>query len=222
MIIHNLTFLKKSSEIFDSIAIIGKGKNADKYIFDKDKIFILTINDSFLNYKNYSHCTCIVEGHLNKNLPLTMDNIENGIIIKRREIKENNLITGCTPSIVISYIIQYTSFKNIYLQGFSMDGAIVLNDPTISNKIQEIFKDSIELYNKENNIENAYKYFQYHTHEFVGQINHYPYEWSRQIAAFEECFQLSEKCKKNMGFITECTRKSKYFKFKEIDKNYLK
>jgi len=222
MIIHNLTFLKKTSEIYDSIAIIGKGKNADKYTLDKDKIFILTINGSFLNYKNYSHCTCIVEGHLNRNLPLTMDDIENGIIIKRKDIKENNLVTGCTPSIVISYIIRYTNFKNIFLQGFSMDGAIVLNDPTITKKIQEIYKNSIELYIENNNIEESYKYFQYHTHEFVGQINHYPYEWDRQVAAFEECFKLSEKYKKNLCFITPCTRNNKFFKFQEIDKEYLK
>lgn len=222
MHIHNLTLLKKLSENKNSIVIIGKGKNADKYIFDKEKIIILTINDSIFNYNNYSHCTCIVEGHLNKNLPLVMNKLENAIIIKRDDIKENNLVTGCTPSIVISYLIQCTNFKNIFLQGFSMDGEIVLNDPIIEEKIHKIFEDSINIYNKEKNPKEAFQFFKYNSSEFIGQINHYPYEWTRQIAAFEECFKLSSRYNKNLCFITECTRKSKFFIFQEIDKMYLK
>lgn len=220
MFVHNLTFLKELSKNNDSIAIIGKGKNADKYVFDKNKIIILTINDSILNYKNYSHCTCIVEGHLNKNLPIVMDKIENGIIIKRHEIKQNELVVGCTPSIVISYLIKHTFFKNIYLQGFSMDGAVILNDPTIEQKTFEIFVDTINTY-EEKNINEAYNYFRYQTSEFVGQSIHYPYEWNRQIAAFEECFRIADEHNKKLTFITECTRKSKYFQYEEVNKKYL-
>jgi hypothetical protein len=221
MQIHNLSFLKDLSKLSDSVVIIGKGKNADKYIFNKEKIIILTINDSVFNYKNFSHCTCIVEGHLNKNLPLVMNNLEHAIIIRKNQVNENNLVIGCTPSLVISYLIQYTDFKNIYLQGFSMDGEIIMNDPFIEEKIKKIFIESVMQYNQDQDINKAYHHFKYYTAEFIGQINHYPYDWSRQIVAFEECFKISDKFNKKLVFITNCTRKSNYFKFEEIDKQFL-
>jgi len=113
-----------------SVAIIGKGKYNSKYVFNKDTTEVFGINESILFYP-HTKWTVIVEAHWKKNYPIVNGNVENIVYIPKGKMKPLKLISGCTPSLFISYILKHIQNwgKILYLQGFSMDGRSPANDP---------------------------------------------------------------------------------------------
>lgn len=132
---------------YQTVAIIGKGKEAHKYKFNTAKVMVFGINDSILLYREAKY-SVVIQGHWAKIFSNTNMMLENLFFISKRFMrnKQHNLVYGCTPSLFLSAIIQMVDLKRIYLQGFSMDGVSPKNElypydwVKQENAFKEIFK----------------------------------------------------------------------------------
>jgi hypothetical protein len=205
--IYSLQELQKK-EWKSTIVFIGRGQEINKYIFNNNKVDIISINDSFQFYNGITNYTAIVEAHLSKNLPICLKEnhkIQNVIVMTREEIKKNELVIGCTPSLIISYFLKYLPIKKVYLQGFSMDGAVQMIDPTILHRQKMIFADAYNI-GIQKGYDEALKYYEICMNHEVGVPNVFPYEWDRQVKAFDECFNIAKEKNIEMGFVSINTK----------------
>lgn len=113
---------------FQTIAVIGRGTGANKYIYNQKKVFVLAINDSVKFYPQ-SKWSCVIEAHFHKIFQEVNGIVENMVLLPKLKIRNSGLVYGCTPSLFISYLIRNIPLKTIYLQGFSMDGVSPPGDP---------------------------------------------------------------------------------------------
>ena len=161
---------------FPNVAIIGKGKDANKYEFNPKKVKVFGINDSVKSYSGIKW-TAIIEAHFHKNISEVNGIVDNVILFPKLKIRNSGLAYGCTPSLFVSFLIKNIPLQTIYLQGFSMDGVSPPGDPN-------------------------------------------PYDWSRQRAAFVECFHRAKRVGIDMKFVTQ-NLKMKDYPYGEPKKEHL-
>lgn len=106
-----------------NIAIIGRGEGNTHYKFNPHTVQVFAINDSCLFYPDCEY-TAIVQAHYEKNYPIVKDIIPKIVKINKPDMLHYDLVTGCTPSILISLLIKHGKLngKKIYLQGFPLMG----------------------------------------------------------------------------------------------------
>jgi len=107
-----------------NIAIIGRGKGNDAFLYNPEKIFVISINDSCLFYPGQCETAVIVQAHFEKNFPLVNGKVKNILKFNKADMVKNKVITGCTPSIFLSFLIKTgkVTGRNVYLQGFPLEG----------------------------------------------------------------------------------------------------
>ena len=103
------------------IVVIGRGKDANKFKY-RSQVPVFCINTAVEFYPNPWYVV-MVEPHFKelKDIPLFLEYTT--LLIKKRDYTESKVVTGCTPTIFISFMLNRIMKPNtkIYLQGFSMD-----------------------------------------------------------------------------------------------------
>jgi len=111
------------------IALIGRSPSGNskflgwKYNHHSTNVFCM--NDTRINYMDCEF-TIILESHFKDWFDSPILENQKIAVIKSAEIyghRKLNLVTGCTPSLFLSYLLRYVDkYKPIiYLQGFGMD-----------------------------------------------------------------------------------------------------
>ena len=106
-----------------NIAIIGRGDGNTTYKFNPNTVMVMGINDSCIFYPE-CEWTAIVQAHYEKNYPIVDPIVPKILHILKSDMAKHKVVTGCTPSILISFLIKTGKLngKNIYLQGFPLQG----------------------------------------------------------------------------------------------------
>lgn len=220
----NIFDLEKIRQLIDwkkkkTIAFIGRGKEADKYKYNSN-VVVICINDSVEFYPE-ANFTAIVESHLSKQISLVINKIDNVILIRKKHFVPMDLIVGCTPSLIISYCLNYLPIERIYLQGFSMDGVIHNVDMSVLEKQKNIFIESCKIAS-EKGIDKGLEYYLNMINYSIGVVNYFPYDWIKQENGFKECFEIAKSKNIDMGFVTYCSKMSGYKRMEPLEKDIVK
>lgn len=114
---------------YSTMAVIGKGSEANKYTFNPERVMVFGINDSIIFYPKMNW-SIVTEIHFSKIFSSVNSlNLKNLVYMSKKFIRTGKVVHGCTPSLFLGAVMgMKIPIKKIYLQGFSMDGVSPRND----------------------------------------------------------------------------------------------
>jgi hypothetical protein len=101
-------------------AIIGNGRFSNLYTFNKKEVATFAINNSVVNYPD-PHFVVMVEDHYRMLFRYPHQQLHRILMLDRDSMKSHNLTTGCSLSLLMSFLLRHCGVKKLYIQGFSMD-----------------------------------------------------------------------------------------------------